>query len=127
MKALTVKQPWANAIIRLGKDVENRSRPTSYRGPLFIHAGLTYSQEGIDFLRARGQWPTEGANVTGKVIGTVGVVDCHHADDCYDGVEHCSEWAMPDNYHWVLTKPKPLEHPFPAKGKLGIWNIEVPA
>jgi hypothetical protein len=129
MKALTVKQPWANAIIRLGKDVENRSRPTSYRGPLFIHAGLTYSQEGIDFLRARGQWPTAGANVTGKVIGTVDVVDCHHADDCgkFSKSGSCSEWAMEDHYHWVLANPQPLEQPFSAKGKLGIWNIEVPA
>jgi hypothetical protein len=38
VKALTIRQPWAYAILRLGKDVENRSWRTHYRGPLLIHA-----------------------------------------------------------------------------------------
>lgn len=42
MKAITVRQPWAWAILFGQKDVENRSRNIagSYRGPLIIHAGL---------------------------------------------------------------------------------------
>lgn len=123
MKALTVKQPWAWALIHGGKDVENRSRPTKHRGRLYIHAGRTYSQEGIDSLRSRGQWPASGGNVTGVVIGTVDVVDCHHADECGDTAGFCSEWAMDDGYHWVLANPLPVEIPFLAKGKLGIWDL----
>ena len=42
MKALTIRQPWAWAIIFDGKDVENRSWNTSYRGDLAIHAGVAY-------------------------------------------------------------------------------------
>lgn len=40
MRVLTVRQPWAWAIIRGGKDVENRSRNLAggYRGPVLIHA-----------------------------------------------------------------------------------------
>lgn len=47
MKALTVRQPWAWAIIHGGKDVENRSRNIvgSYRGPLAIHAALRPADE----------------------------------------------------------------------------------
>ena len=37
VRALTVRQPWAWAIIYGGKDLENRRWRTSYRGPL-IHA-----------------------------------------------------------------------------------------
>src|SRR5512135_2097795 len=37
IKALSVRQPWANAIM-LGKDVENRSRYFAHRGLLLIHA-----------------------------------------------------------------------------------------
>jgi hypothetical protein len=49
MKALTVFQPYASLIAFGSKWVENRSWPTSYRGPLAIHAGkgtqyLTKSQ-----------------------------------------------------------------------------------
>ena len=132
MKALTVKQPWAWAIMHGGKDVENRSRPTKHRGQLYIHAGKTHSQEGIDFLRARGQWPAPTAGTLGMVIGTVDVIDCHHADACWTGSvdkddnvheEHCSDWAMEGHYHWVLANPRPLATPFPMQGKLGIWNF----
>ena len=33
MKCLSIRQPWAWAIIHAGKDIENRCWPTSYRGP----------------------------------------------------------------------------------------------
>lgn len=54
MKALSVCQPWAHAILALGKNVENRSWPTSYRGPLLIHASKTkafYDREDADDWR----------------------------------------------------------------------------
>jgi ASCH domain len=40
MKALSIRQPWAWAILRAGKRIENREwrAPPSYRGPLLIHA-----------------------------------------------------------------------------------------
>lgn len=45
MKALTVKNPWAWSIINAGKDVENRSKPTNYRGQLYIHAAKTLADD----------------------------------------------------------------------------------
>ena len=46
MRALTVRQPWAWAIIHGGKDVENRVRSLGpYRGPVAIHAGLALDHE----------------------------------------------------------------------------------
>lgn len=42
-KAVSVRQPWANAIM-LGKDVENRSRYFSHRGPLLIHTSMKLFQ-----------------------------------------------------------------------------------
>lgn len=124
MKALTVKQPWAWVIIHGGKNVENRSRPTKYRGPLYIHAGQSWSKEGFDYMREAGIRITGGLD-SGMVIGTVDVIDCHHADDCGDTAGFCSDWAMDHHYHWVLANPRPLACPFPAKGKLGIWNLGV--
>ncbi|MBB3041198.1 hypothetical protein [Nocardioides soli] len=46
MKALTVQQPWAWAIVHGGKDVENRTQAWSYRGLLAIHAGARWSDRG---------------------------------------------------------------------------------
>lgn len=34
VKALSVRQPWAWAIVHAGKDVENRNWPTPHRGRL---------------------------------------------------------------------------------------------
>jgi hypothetical protein len=42
MKALSVRQPWCHAILRLGKRVENRAwQGCSYRGPVMLHASKT--------------------------------------------------------------------------------------
>lgn len=39
MKALSLTQPWAHAVVHLGKRVENRDwRGCSFRGPFLIHA-----------------------------------------------------------------------------------------
>lgn len=149
MKALTVRQPWAWAIIHGGKDVENRTRHTKHRGQLYIHAGLGYSSEAETDHAMQHSWraaakalPSGRGNMGplrkqdlfldyGRVIGTVDVVGCHHADDCrvdgeIDGEKvHalCSEWAQPDSWHWELSDPRPLACTFPEKGKLGIWNL----
>lgn len=56
LRAITVKQPWAWAIAHGGKTVENRSRGTSYRGALAIHAGLSWSQRGAEDARVLNAW-----------------------------------------------------------------------
>lgn len=132
-KALTVRQPWSHAIIHGGKNVENRSRPTSHRGRLYIHAGKGYAPEALRFPAMAtldlGIDPTgdekRGTDLRGMVIGTVDVVGCHHADECAadDEGHMCSAWAMPGHFHWELKYPRPLATPFPARGQLGIWTL----
>ena len=41
LPCLSLRQPWASALFLLGKDVENRTWFTTYRGPLLIHASKT--------------------------------------------------------------------------------------
>jgi hypothetical protein len=40
MKALSIKQPWAQLIIMGAKDVENRNRSTNFRGRFAVHVSL---------------------------------------------------------------------------------------
>ncbi len=43
MRALSLWQPWAHAVVHLGKRIENRQwRGCSYRGPFLIHAAKGY-------------------------------------------------------------------------------------
>jgi ASCH domain len=46
-RLLTIRQPWAWAIIYGGKDVENRSWLTKHRGPLLIHAGSAFDPRRV--------------------------------------------------------------------------------
>jgi hypothetical protein len=40
LKALSLRQPWAYAVIYLNKRLENRSWNTKFRGPFLIHASI---------------------------------------------------------------------------------------
>lgn len=133
---LTLQQPWAWAVIFAGKSVENRTRSLGpYRGPVAIHAGLTWSRFGARFLQRLGIEPPDGLT-RGAVIGVVDLVDQHHAGDpgC-PTTEGCSPWAMthqdlPEQpahpahpmAHLVLANPRALDSPVEARGRLGLWR-----
>lgn len=125
MRVLTVRQPWAWAIVHGGKDVENRSRNIagSYRDQLAIHAGLTHEQgtvAGEVHREAHGtEIPTELK--FGAVIGVVDLASVHHDSDHGRGCP-CSEWAIAGDWHLMVANPRPLARPIPAKGKLGLWT-----
>jgi hypothetical protein len=147
---LTVQQPWAWAIVHGGKDVENRTRNLagSYRGPVAIHAGLKTDRLGIGATVIRDAWREQyGWDIadapplrSGAVIGVVDLVDVHTATTCMDVIDGewatCSPWAEPqyvehggrerrDVVHLVLEDPRPLTHPIPAKGRLGLWTPDA--
>jgi hypothetical protein len=96
VRILTVRQPWAAAIIHNGKDVENRPRNIagSYRGPVAIHAGLTIDRDAWDDLEAgwslaRGVPRIDGAGLDalklrGVILGVVDLVDVHTAGTCWE-------------------------------------------
>ena len=123
MKALSVRQPWAWAIIHGGKDVENRSWRSRYRGPLLIHAAGT--QEDDDVLDAcrlvaklRGL-PLEQALghyriclKLGAVIGRVDMVDCVE--------DHPSPWFR-GRYGFVFRNPRPVRA-YRLRGRPGIFE-----
>lgn len=49
MKALSLRQPWAHAVLHLGKRVENRDwAGCSYRGPVLLHASKTLVLRDFD-------------------------------------------------------------------------------
>lgn len=151
MKALTVRQPWAWAIIHGGKDVENRTRNIAgaYRGPVAIHAGLRHADmpEGMprEVARAVGEWrranpdassrdlPDDPRNSRpvwyghlGHIIGTANLWAVHQAAPrcCPNrgAPPFGSPWAMADHWHLCLTDQRPLPKPIPSRGRLGLWT-----
>jgi len=70
-RALSIRQPWAYAILHLGKDVEDRPRRTHYRGRILIQAALRVEREEALKLKLD---PDELP--TGAIVGSVEIVDC---------------------------------------------------
>jgi hypothetical protein len=127
MRALSIRQPWAWAVLRGGKNVENRSRPTQHRGRLLIHAGQQYAgsdaQSTVETLAHPVQLPVPGlpggdvALTFGAIIGAVEVTDCHTG--C-DGT--CSPWAEPGQAHIQVRRPVVLTRPVACPGRLGVFT-----
>ncbi|WP_205814215.1 hypothetical protein [Microbacterium sp. K24] len=138
MRILTVRQPWAWAIIHGGKDVENRPRNIAgnYRGPVAIHAGKSFDYERPTdrFLAEYSRLPVAGRE-TGYIIGVVNLIEVHEERDCWTAMagrdgetheEHCSSWAHGgDVFHLVLENPRPLAEPIPYTGALGLRDLAV--
>jgi hypothetical protein len=103
---LTVRLPSAWQLLFDGKDVENRSWATAYRGRLWIHAGKHVPPE------VKGH---PMALFAGYVIGSVTLVDCVK--------DSASPWALSESWHWVLADPRPLPNPVPVRGKLKIFPL----
>ena len=117
MKALSIRQPWAWLIVYGGKDVENRTWKTNYRGPVLIHASKTldvyvYNDE---FLKHTAFNDVVAAELRiGGIIGIADLVDCVTESD--------SEWFT-GPYGFVLENVKSL--PFKAmRGRLGLFAVE---
>jgi hypothetical protein len=121
-KSLTLKQPWAWAVFNCGKNIENRSWDTSHRGHLFIHAGQTYDHCGAAWIAEKFgvEVPGPGNLPEGAIVGWVemkGVTRINKLDE--------SPWAIAGQYHWVLKNPQSCE-PIPWKGRLGLFEAEIP-
>jgi len=121
MKALSIKQPWAHLIIVGAKDVENRSRPTGFRGLFAVHVSLKradYEDVGVEAIprefREPAKWAWERNASAGRIIGTVELVDCIQDSN--------SIWAIDDYWHWVLRDPRQYKRSRPATGRLGLWE-----
>lgn len=115
--ALSVRQPWAWAIIEGGKDIENRSRPNRLRGRVCIHAAKTFRREEWEqaswFMHNLGALHPMADDIAfGGIIGTVEIVDCVMASR--------SPWfAGPHGF--LLRDPRPVEF-IPVRGELGFFD-----
>lgn len=116
MKAVSIRQPWAELIMLGVKDVENRSWSTDHRGALVIHAARTLDvskEELEEYAREYGFDPAK--LVYGSLIGTIDIIDCT--------MKVTSEWHYKGQYGWYLQNPVRLETPVSMKGRLGLFEV----
>ncbi len=130
MKALTIRAPWAHAVAFADKRTENRSWPTKYRGPLAVHAGLSWDAGAEHDPALIHAWPalagpgdpdrpttdSPAFAARGAVLAVAELVDVHADARC------CRPWGRARQWHWVMTDVVPLGEPVPARGSLGLWR-----
>jgi hypothetical protein len=117
LRALSVWQPWAWAPVEGLKDVENRSRPTRWRGWLWIQAGRHLDQEALRSLRDHGV-PVPAASLLpcGFLVGAVEVTGCvQDSPSC---------WALPGQWHWQIGRSCALPQPIQLPGRLGLFRVD---
>ncbi len=121
MRAITLWQPWAHAVIHLGKDVENRPRSLGYVGEIAIHAGLGLDDEwAFDRIHAitgrwlinHDFWPERGC-----IIGMVEIISWHRLQEV-----KASPWAF-GTWCALLRNPRPIERPVLVRGYQGTWTV----
>lgn len=113
--ALSIRQPWAWLIVHAGKDIENRSWPTRFRGPVLIHAGKAWGREereARDYVRLKMGIEIPEKLPLGGIVGQVEIVDCVQQSD--------SPWFF-GPHGFVLRRAQAL--PFaPCRGALGFFK-----
>ena len=113
MKALSIKQPWAWAIVNGPKFLENRTWDTKFRGRFLVHAGLKVDHAGIEFCRKLHLKLPESFE-TGGIVGEATLVSVYQY--------HSSPWFQ-GPFAFGLAERGPL--PFkPLKGRLGFFEVE---
>jgi hypothetical protein len=122
-RAISIRQPWAWAVVHAGKDVENRSATAirAYRPAVgrrvYVHAskGMTRAEyeRAVEFMASVGvRCPAPDEFQFGGVIGSVLVVDVVE--------RHRSRWFH-GPFALVLAEPKPMRFR-PARGQLGLFT-----
>lgn len=151
MRILTVRQPWAWAIIHGGKDVENRVRNIAggYRGPVAIHVAHAWGGDSLYSMTLRSAALREAIKATGAmddveafsaleidlmdnqrgaIIGVVDLVGAHNPTEPIFGLTgchgECTPWSEMGQWHLRLANPRALAEPIPYRGALGLRRLD---
>ena len=93
LRALSIKQPFAEQVMRGSKRFEYRSRPTTIRGRVYVYASLK--------PRPRPDWKRMSMGPDGVplgvIVGTVEVAGCKQ--------------LRTGEYAWALKSPRRLRRP----------------
>lgn len=149
MRAISLWQPWASLCClphpddpaRSVKGFETRSWPTSYRGPLLIHAAKRFTRDQRDWCfqpliyEALASAYKEddrlaGFNLdkipTGAIIGQVTVTGCYPSERA---AKLADDYALamgnygPGRYAWEMHDPVLFDVPVPYRGQQGFFDV----
>ena len=131
-RALSVPQPWAFAILWGGKNIENRTWETQFRGRIWIHApksewvddieyclALVAGQKGISLEAAKASY--QAKRKFSAILGSVELHRIDHIDRLPQGDPLLrNHWAN-GPFLWNLRKAE-ICSPRPMPGQRQLWK-----
>ncbi|MFM8659261.1 MAG: ASCH domain-containing protein [Candidatus Nitrosotenuis sp.] len=125
-KCLSVSQPFADLIIKGKKTIELRHWNTKYRGEILIHSPSKIKLDDCKRLKIDSQ-----SFITGAIIGKATIYDVKKYQTKKELIADKKFHFANDDYFsdktfgFLLKKPKEFKIPISAKGKLGLFDIEL--
>jgi len=127
MKALSIRQPYAWAIIAGYKPVENRDWSTNFRGRVLIHASKREETEDVSNVirnvavqTGRTDAEVEKEYADHLLSGGLGaIVGAATITDCVQDMQN--EWFY-GRFGFVMADAKAID-PVPCKGALSFFNV----
>lgn len=142
MKAISIKQPWLHFIAEGWKTLEIRTWRTNYRGPLVLVASAQIDRHWISAATAEAYRSIRyGDLLYGQAICTAELVDCRPMVKADEEAAMCY-WSPPivktggsvlmghkaryeQLYAWQFKNVQKI-NPFPVKGRLSFYDVEMP-
>lgn len=119
MKALSLKQPWLSWVIQGRKTLETRTWTTKHRGQILLCASRSVDWEAW----ALHSTDTDDMKPVGQALAVGQLVDCRKMTPADEPLALCP-WDD-RRYVWVLEDVFKID-PFPVKGMLGLFTVDVP-
>lgn len=101
VRAISIRQPYVEQILRGTKKIEYRSVTTSIRERVYLYASLKPADDHKAWRRVKAE---PGELPTGAIVGTVEITDCQRG-------------RLKNDFHYILAGPRRLGTPLRAKNQ----------
>ena len=143
VKCLSLQQPWAWLILFGGKNVENRKWRTRHVGPVLIQASKREDRAAAEDwtlphweiagafmdMDAENVWWTYSHSLKhgrGSLGNAIGWFRLKGIDEIGYSSKGHALWRDPMQFGWRIDNPLELRFPFAVKGRLGLFDVELP-
>jgi hypothetical protein len=118
MKALSLKQPWAELIVSGKKIIETRKWKTKFRGEFYIYSSKIFNKYHCEEFGIKN--PT-----TGALIGKAELVDVKEYKNEQEFKEDYNKHFAKNfvKYGYILKNIKRIK-PIPCKGRLNFFEVK---